>query len=594
MFARKPALTALSALSLLVGSLVVYGCSGDGDVSLNQSTTMGGTSGGDPPADAGPDAPAPDPDGGSDEDASPPPPPPPDPSLKVFDPTKLHSIDIDVDPMYWSQLENDKVNRVPCKVTWNGDVIDNAGCRKKGGIGSVQPLSGKPGISIKFDSFKNGQDLHGLEKIILNNAVQDSSFLNEHLGYEVYRRMGIPAARTAHGVVRLNGETKGIYVVAEAVSEQFLAANFGKGNDEGNLYEAPAFVDFVTDPMGLDLKDEVEEMRSRDDLLAFSEFVKNEPDATFVAGVKNMVDLDRFITGYAIDAIFDHWDGYSYVIVNNYYMYNNPGTKRFVFMPHGMDQLFDDLNFDVDSWPKGRLSQRVRENPALDKQFHDAIITVLKTAWNVPELTARIDQVESVLGTNTNMDPAAMNDLASFSSNVNSVRDAVAYRKSILLGEPLNVCGNGELEPTEDCDDKNTVTGDGCSSTCFFENCVPGSNGGKNYAFCADLHTAHEGRLLCEAYKGTLAVPDSAAEDEYLRSTAGGIGGGQTYWIGLDDEKNEGAFALPDGSNAAFFAWAAGQPNGGTGQNCVITLTSGAGWSDKACSENHGVICELP
>ncbi|HLM75202.1 MAG TPA: CotH kinase family protein [Polyangiaceae bacterium] len=427
MSSRKLALTALS----LFGLSLVYGCSSDGGLTLSESST-----GGDPPADAGPDAQVPGPDAGENPPPPPPPPPPEDLSLKVFDPMTLHVIDIEVDQMYWSQLENDKVNRVPCKVTWNGQVIDNAGCRKKGGIGSVQPLSGKPGISIKFDYFKNGQALHGLEKIILNNAVQDDSFLNEHLGYEVYRRMGIPAARTAHGVMRLNGETKGIYVVAEAVEEQFLAANFGGKNDEGNLYEAPAFVDFVTDPMGLDLKDEVEEMRSRDDIIAFAELVKNEPDATFVTAVKEVVDLDRFITGYAIDAIFDHWDGYSYVIINNYYMYNNPGTKRFVFMPHGMDQLFENLNFDINSWPKGRLSQRVREIPELDQQFHDAVVEVLNTAWDVSELTARIDQVEAVLATNTNMDAAMMNDLASFSSNVEKVRKAVAYRKAFLLGKP--------------------------------------------------------------------------------------------------------------------------------------------------------------
>ncbi|HZF55039.1 MAG TPA: CotH kinase family protein [Polyangiaceae bacterium] len=584
MLARTPA---LGAIGLFLGSLI-YGCSGSGDgVSLSQSSTTGG----DPPADAGPDAPAPGPDGGSEDGG--PTPPKPDPSLKVFDPTKLHTIDIDVDPMYWTQLENDKVNRVPCKVTWNGDVIEDAGCRKKGGIGSVQPLSGKPGISIKFDSFKNGQALHGLEKIILNNAVQDNSFLNEHLGYEVYRRMGIPAARTAHGVMRLNGETKGIYVVAEAVSEQFLADNFGKGNDEGNLYEAPAWTDFVTEPMGLDLKDEVEEMRSRDDILAFSDLVQNEPDATFATAVKTMLDLDRFITGYAIDAIFYHWDGYSYIIVNNYYMYNNPGTKRFVFMPHGMDQLFEDLNFDINSWPGGRLSQRVRENPELDQQFKDEVVNVLKTAWDVPELIARIDQVEAVVNTNTNMDPAAMNDLASFKSNVESVRTAVAYRKSFLLGEPLNVCGNGAVEPTEDCDDANATTGDGCSSTCFNENCVMSSSGGKSYAFCADLHTAFEARLLCEGYKGTLVVPESAIENEWLRSTAQGVAN-QAYWIGIDDEANDGTFVKPDGSKATYLAWAPGQPSGNTSQNCVIMDPNGAGWNDKACSEVHGVICALP
>jgi cysteine-rich repeat protein len=32
------------------------------------------------------------------------------------------------------------------------------------------------------------------------------------------------------------------------------------------------------------------------------------------------------------------------------------------------------------------------------------------------------------------------------------------------------VCGNGLLEATEQCDDGNTVEGDGCSSTCTVEN----------------------------------------------------------------------------------------------------------------------------
>jgi cysteine-rich repeat protein len=35
--------------------------------------------------------------------------------------------------------------------------------------------------------------------------------------------------------------------------------------------------------------------------------------------------------------------------------------------------------------------------------------------------------------------------------------------------EPLPVCGNGELEASEECDDGNTTSGDGCSSTCGIE-----------------------------------------------------------------------------------------------------------------------------
>ncbi|MFP6685105.1 MAG: hypothetical protein VB934_10340 [Polyangiaceae bacterium] len=35
--------------------------------------------------------------------------------------------------------------------------------------------------------------------------------------------------------------------------------------------------------------------------------------------------------------------------------------------------------------------------------------------------------------------------------------------------EPMNVCGNGKIEVSEECDDKNSANGDGCSSSCQVE-----------------------------------------------------------------------------------------------------------------------------
>lgn len=361
---------------------------------------------------------------------------PVDQSGAVFDPDKLHIISIEVDSKYLAQLDADTENRVPCKVTFDDQIIKDAGCRKKGGYGSVQPLSGKTGFSLKFDEFIGGQTLFGLKKVLLNNAVQDPSFLNEHIGYEVYRRAGIPAARTAHGVVRFNGLTKGVFVIAESFDKSFLARNFGEVNKQGNLYEAPPYSDFVTNPDSLELKDEVEDKRSRDDINALSSVAQSAADAELEEEVGKKLDFDGFITGYAIDSIVDHWDGYSILVVNNYYLFDNPSTGRFVYMPHGMDQLFQDPNYSVDTWPKGRLAERVRQIPALDAKFHARIQEVLTDIWDVPSLHARIDKVTAILATNTNMDPAAQSDIASYNAHVQGTRDAIAYRKSLLLAKP--------------------------------------------------------------------------------------------------------------------------------------------------------------
>src|SRR4029077_14288716 len=39
---------------------------------------------------------------------------------------------------------------------------------------------------------------------------------------------------------------------------------------------------------------------------------------------------------------------------------------------------------------------------------------------------------------------------------------------------PAGRCGNGIVDPGEECDDGNTVAGDGCSPDCLFELLIPG------------------------------------------------------------------------------------------------------------------------
>ena len=52
-----------------------------------------------------------------------------------------------------------------------------------------------------------------------------------------------------------------------------------------------------------------------------------------------MLDVDRFVTMTALDILFCHWDGYA-MNRNNYRIYSDPESGKFVFMPHGLDQLF--------------------------------------------------------------------------------------------------------------------------------------------------------------------------------------------------------------------------------------------------------------
>ncbi|TMA95852.1 MAG: DUF4215 domain-containing protein [Deltaproteobacteria bacterium] len=83
-----------------------------------------------------------------------------------------------------------------------------------------------------------------------------------------------------------------------------------------------------------------------------------------------------------------------------------------------------------------------------------------------------------------------------------------------VLGKKASICGNGFLDPGEQCDDGNTLDGDCCSSTCRFE--PPG-------APCASptpclTATACDGAGVCGGGTPTLAACNAASAAR--RSTA--------------------------------------------------------------------------
>jgi hypothetical protein len=249
-------------------------------------------------------------------------------------------------------------------------------------------------------------------------------------------------------VVTINGKVTGIYTVKEAVDKQFLARAFGRANRMGNLYEGQV-KDFVTSPTTIELKNEVEEMRKRDDLIALANLIKQTPDASFETTVSTKLRFDWILTAFAIDVIVSHWDSYWYYI-NNYYVYDNPADGKFVYIPHGMDRLFGApvdffgkpdpmqdpfspidilVKLDPSPQPPGRLGVRILAIPALAAKQRAEVGRVIRQVWDVAKLTARIDQAAKVI---TSGSSKAAADVMLFNQNMPAVRDYLAKRKTYV------------------------------------------------------------------------------------------------------------------------------------------------------------------
>ena len=225
-------------------------------------------------------------------------------TTEVFGEDVLHYVEIEVAPEHLPTLVPFGEERVPARLVYDGVTLDDVGVRLKGGTGSARPLTGKASFSFKTNEFVSGRNLHGVKRFTLDSEVQDASLVAAHVGYELFRRAGLPARRTAFARVTFNGEYFGVYLVAESIDSTFVKRWFTVAT--GNLYEGDKAD--VTEPARMELKTN-EAANDRSDLEALRDFLLQSDDATMLASLGDHVDVDAFYRYWACEGLLDHWDG---------------------------------------------------------------------------------------------------------------------------------------------------------------------------------------------------------------------------------------------------------------------------------------------
>jgi len=322
---------------------------------------------------------------------------------RVYDTAVLHRIQIEIAPGDVSKILARSSDRVRCTFTFDGVTLKDVGVRQAGGtFNRFVGIEGKPTLSLKFDDFVEGQELHGLEKIVLKDGRQDTGLVGEHLTYEVYRRAGIAAPMTAHASVTINGIDSGIYVMREPINKDFLTRNFGKDFNDGNIYELVYRPDPMVSPREILLKDEVEQKRNRAELIGAADAVQNASPQAFVSAISKYVDLDRYITFYAVEAMTSNYDGFSFN-TNNAYLYTHPKDNRLIMIPHGADSSFwAEAGITKIRTPfqpaRAALARRVQATPDLADKFASEVARVgREPVWNKKALLDRVAQVDRLL-----------------------------------------------------------------------------------------------------------------------------------------------------------------------------------------------------
>ena len=285
-------------------------------------------------------------------------------------------------------------------VTVDGETHADVGVRKKGFVGSQS--STKPSLKLRFDKYVDDQSLPGgMNRMTLNNSVQDPSMVNTCLSYRVFAAAGSPAPRCNFATVSVNGTDLGLYVHVEEFKAPFLSHHFGSA--EGNLYEGTVS-DFTPEFRGTFEKKTNEDADDWTDIDAVVDALGDPSDSGLTA-LESIVDLDRFLSFWATEVLVGHWDGYA-GDRNNYWFYRVP-DGRFVFLPWGTDGTFhlsDDPNpFDNISDPPPSvlaltaIPNRLYNHPDWRAQYVARLKQILDDVWDEAELLAAVDAMVAIV-----------------------------------------------------------------------------------------------------------------------------------------------------------------------------------------------------
>ena len=157
---------------------------------------------------------------------------------RIFDRTKVHTIDIVMDDWdsFIESCESEEYS--PCHVIIDGEAVRNVGIRAKGNtsLSSVKNSgSSRYSFKIEFDQYDKTNSYHGLDKLCLNNIIQDNTYMKDYLAYTMMYDFGVDAPLCSYAYITVNGEDWGLYLAVEAIEESFLTRNYG--SNYGDLYK---------------------------------------------------------------------------------------------------------------------------------------------------------------------------------------------------------------------------------------------------------------------------------------------------------------------------------------------------------------------
>lgn len=524
---------------------------------------------------------------------------------KLFDTSSVHTINIVMDDWddFISSAESEEY--YACTLEIDGETYKNVAIRGKGNTSLTKVASygnDRYSFKVEFDRYDSSVTYHGLDKLCLNNIIQDNTYMKDYLCYRLMAEMGVASPLCSYVYVSVNGSDWGLYLAVEGVEESFLQRNYG--SDYGELYkpDSQSMGGGRGNGKGFDMDDfdpaenagdnakpdgkggGRDGMNSSDDTLL--KYIDDDPDSysnifdnaktdisksdkkRLIAALKTLsgddpeqaVDVDAVIRYFVVHNFVLNFDSYTGSMIHNYYLYEDDGQMQMI--PWDYNLAFGAfqsaggatslVNYPIDDPVSGGdASDRpmlawIFQNEEYTELYHKYFAELISTVFDSGAFAQEFDSVVQMISPYVESDPTKFCTYEEFETGAQTLREFCLKRAESISGQL-----DGSIGSTSDTQERSTLIDAG--SLKISDMGTMGSEGGGDGR---DGGNGNGG--------GNNAPPDlpSGNSDGTLPDKPNGKGGGRDKAPNSNGENG----AAPNGGN--------GNPTGSTVSTSALILSA--------------------
>ena len=313
------------------------------------------------------------------------------------------------------------------------------------------------------------------EVTVLNvlNEGEPRYLISEFLSFEMFRRAGVPAPKSGHLRMTVDGRYRGHFLTVEQPNRAFLRRN--KRDPNGNLYKIQWFGRGVVDQH----EKKTNRHQGHEDVVQAVSGLRRLEGSQQWRYIQQHFNVPEFASYYAVNMCISNWDGF----FNNHFSYHDTAdTGKWEVYPWDQDKTWGDFDgaphdyswyklpltsgmngdsspsggvnffrrsyFGGAAWwrPAGHFSGPILANKEFRKVFVDRLRELCHGAFSEPQFLSVIDGLETRLLPEVSYSSRVRNRRPEnveqqFRDQIESFRRQLKHRRTFILKE-LNALAN--------------------------------------------------------------------------------------------------------------------------------------------------------